>query len=78
MTEGISARSTNGGITLSIEDRSFDADLEARTTNGSIQVDFPVTIQAGWNSKRHIEGKIGDGGSLISLKTTNGSIKIID
>ena len=78
VTEGISARTTNGGITLSIETRSIDADLEARTTNGSIQVDFPITIQAGWNSKRNIEGKIGDGGSLISLKTTNGSIKIND
>ncbi len=78
VTDKITARSTNGGITLNIESRNIDADLEARTTNGRIQVDFPVTIQGGWSSKRSIEGRIGEGGPLVTLKTTNGSIKVLD
>ena len=78
VTDEITASSTNGGISLNIGSRNVDADLEARTTNGSVYVDFPVTIQGSLSTKRRIEGRIGDGGPLISLKTTNGSIKILE
>lgn len=78
VTDEIKARTTNGGISLSIESSNVNADVEARTTNGRIHVDFPVTIEGGWSSKRSLEGRIGDGGPLISLKTTNGSVKILD
>jgi len=73
----ITATTTNGSITLDIVSGNIDADLEARTTNGRISVDFPVTLPAGWSSsKRRVEGKIGNGGPQISLKTTNGSVRI--
>lgn len=73
----ITATTTNGSITLDIVSGNIDADLEARTTNGRISVDFPVTLPAGWSSsKRRVEGKIGNGGPLIFLKTTNGSVRI--
>ena len=73
----ITATTTNGSITLDVLSGNVDADLEARTTNGHISLDFPVTIPAGWSSsKRRIEGKLGNGGPQISLKTTNGSVRI--
>ncbi len=59
-----------------IDSKNIDADIEARTTNGRISIDFPVTIQSGQISKRRLDGRIGDGGPLISLKTTNGPVKI--
>jgi DUF4097 and DUF4098 domain-containing protein YvlB len=77
VVDDITASTTNGSITLDIVSRNIDANLEARTTNGRISVDFPVTLPAGWSSsKRRVEGKIGDGGPLITLKTTNGSVRI--
>ncbi len=76
VSDEITANTTNGGITLTIDSKNIEADVEARTTNGRISIDFPVTIQGGQLSRRRLDGRIGDGGPLISLKTTNGPIKI--
>jgi DUF4097 and DUF4098 domain-containing protein YvlB len=73
----ISAKTTNGSITLSLASpETLNADLTARTTNGSITVDFPITLRNLSQSKRRVEGRIGQGGPEISLHATNGSIKL--
>jgi len=78
LSDEITARTTNGGISLTIDSKDIDADVEASTTNGRVTIDFPVTIQSGRISKRRLDGRIGNGGPLISLKTTNGPIKILN
>jgi DUF4097 and DUF4098 domain-containing protein YvlB len=76
-TDGISAETTNGSITLAIASpENLNANLWARTTNGRISVDFPVTLKSLTHSKHRVEAQIGQGGPKISLETTNGSIKI--
>lgn len=75
--DGLTAETTNGSITLVIASpETLNADLRARTTNGHITVDFPITLQNLGQSKHRVEGKIGQGGPLISLETTNGSINL--
>jgi len=75
--DGISAETTNGSISLAIASpETLNADLRASTTNGHITVDFPVTLQNLRQSRRRIEGRIGQGGPEISLHTTNGSITL--
>ena len=75
--DGISAETTNGSITLGIvSPESLNADLRASVTNGHITVDFPITLQNLRQSRRRIEGRIGQGGPEISLHTTNGSINL--
>jgi DUF4097 and DUF4098 domain-containing protein YvlB len=75
--DGIAAGTTNGSITLGIASpETLNANLLARTTNGHITVDFPVTLKNLSQSKHRVEAKIGQGGPEISLETTNGSIKI--
>ncbi len=60
---------TNGSITVTLpEDAGFD--LEARTTLGSIKTDFKAT------QGKNVKEKINDGGFLLSLETSNGSISI--
>jgi DUF4097 and DUF4098 domain-containing protein YvlB len=71
----ISAKSTNGSITLRTAGE-LNAELKARTTNGRIQTDFPITIQGIVRSGRSLEGRLGTGGPLIDLHTTNGGITI--
>jgi len=72
----ISARTTNGSITLRIAG-DVNAELKAHTTNGHIQTDVPITVQGELrSSRRDIEGKLGNGGPLIELRTTNGGITI--
>lgn len=73
--EAIEAGTTNGSITLRIQG-DLNADLTARTTNGRVNTDFPITVQGNLGSRRRVEGRIGSGGPAISLHTTNGSIHI--
>ncbi len=64
----------NGSITLSLP-KALDADFEARTVNGSIETDFPITVM-GRLSRRHLEGRIGQGGRDLKLATVNGDIRL--
>ena len=77
LKDGLSAETTNGGITVSVASpETLNADLRASTTNGHVSVDFPITLQNLSQSKRRIEGRIGQGGPEIRLHTTNGSISL--
>ena len=77
LKDGLKADTTNGSISLAIAGaESLNADLKAGVTNGHITVDFPITLQNLSQSKRRVEGKIGQGGPAISLHTTNGSISL--
>ncbi len=69
-------RTTNGSIKLLLP-YNTNADLEARTTNGSIKCELPLTERYAKSHKR-LEGEINDGGTLLTLRTTNGSIKILE
>jgi DUF4097 and DUF4098 domain-containing protein YvlB len=75
LKDNVTADTTNGSITVRLIG-PVNARLEAETTNGHIDVDVPVTIKGMSRSRRNISGVIGDGGPLLSLDTTNGSITI--
>lgn len=70
---GLSARTTNGGVRLTVPE-GFNADLEASTTNGGMDFEFPVTISGRLN--RRITTKLGEGGPPIRLETTNGGVTV--
>jgi DUF4097 and DUF4098 domain-containing protein YvlB len=75
--DGIRAETTNGSITLAVESpEQINATLLAETTNGRVNVDFPITLKGLRQSRRLIEAQIGQGGPEISLHTTNGSITL--
>jgi len=68
---------TNGSITLQLPTDARGT-LEARTVNGSVKTDIPVTLQ-GSASRKHVRGDFnGGGGGRIVLRTTNGSIRIVE
>lgn len=72
--EEMSFSSTNGSIKVYLP-RNIDAEISARTTNGSINCDLPVSERYN-RSRKKLDAVINDGGMLIYLKTTNGSIHI--
>ena len=74
--EEMSFKTTNGSIKLFLPS-DVDADVEARTTNGHVRCELPLT-KSYEKSKRRLEGEINNGGPLIYLKTTNGSISILE
>lgn len=73
-TQGASYHTTNGTVTLTLPD-GIDADLQARTTNGSVISDFDITM-SGTLSRSNLSGRIGRGGPRLSVATTNGNIRI--
>jgi hypothetical protein len=64
----------NGSIDLSLAS-GLAADFSAETVNGSIESDFPITL-TGRINPRHIEGRIGQGGRNLRLRTVNGGIRV--
>jgi DUF4097 and DUF4098 domain-containing protein YvlB len=50
-------------------------DLRAQSSSGSIQMNRPVTVQ-GILKRNRVEGKVGNGGPLLSLHTGSGDIRI--
>lgn len=71
--EGVELRTTNGGVKLHVPD-DYNAHLETGTTNGRIQVDFPITVQG--RIDRQLSLELGRGGPAIRVWTTNGGVSL--
>jgi hypothetical protein len=71
----IRVSTNNSGITLHLP-RQLNAHVLARTSNSSISSDFEIRMR-GEFSKNRLEGVIGNGGPLIDLSTSNGSIRLL-
>jgi lia operon protein LiaG len=66
---------SSGGITVRLPDgASFEVD--AHTSSGSISTDFPITVQGVVANRRELRGKVREGGPLLDLDTSSGSIRI--
>lgn len=64
----------NGSITVKLPDNA-STDVSASTVNGSMNTDFPLTVQ-GKFSMKNMKGTIGDGGRELQMETVNGSIHL--
>lgn len=74
-TGSVEFETVNGNVTVTLPDR-FDADVTAKTVNGSIETDFPLVVRGRFSS-RSLSGTIGDGGRRLWLETVNGSLRIL-
>jgi len=72
---GLDVETTNGGVTLSIPD-GYNADLTTRTVNGGFRAEYPITVQGELTSRNGISTILGSGGPPVSVRTTNGGLKI--
>jgi len=77
-------KSTNGSIKLYLP-RNISADIYANTTNGRVYCDFLIDTRDrrryyndNYRRKRTLRGRINGGGVDIEVKTTNGSISILE
>jgi hypothetical protein len=70
----ISATTSNSSVNLRLP-AGINAEIKARTSNGSITSDFEVTTRE--LSKTVLDGKLGSGGPLIDIGTSNGSIRLM-
>jgi hypothetical protein len=65
----------NGSITIDLP-AAASAEVKASTVNGSIETDFGLPVEGKWGPK-HLAGTLGTGGRTLTVKTVNGSIKLL-
>lgn len=71
---GLVARTSNSSINVRLPE-GVNAQLQASTSNGSINTEFEITTSQ--LSKNRVDGRIGSGGPLIDLATSNGTIRVL-
>ncbi|MEW5785181.1 MAG: DUF4097 family beta strand repeat-containing protein [Bacillota bacterium] len=74
ITGDTSIRTSNGSIKVYLAD-DLDANLEADTSNGKIDV-HAVSLTVETVNNTYLKGKLGSGGALLDLSTSNGSIDL--
>ncbi|OGG06695.1 MAG: hypothetical protein A3F83_07525 [Candidatus Glassbacteria bacterium RIFCSPLOWO2_12_FULL_58_11] len=67
-------KTSGGGIRFSLP-RASNARIDANTSGGSVSTDLPVTVE-GEVGRNSLEGRLGQGGPLLTLKTSGGNIRI--
>jgi len=72
--DDIRAHSSNGGITVHLPP-GLNARVSARTSNSRITSDFDLRMQ-GEIGRNHLDAVMGNGGALVDLSTSNGSIHL--
>jgi hypothetical protein len=73
--QGLDLQTTNGGATVYVP-RGYNAQLETGTTNGGMQIDFPITVRG--SLRRRISTQLGSGGPRVRVVTTNGGVHIAE
>lgn len=77
LNDNLTLETVNGPIKIKMPaESSLNAYLEAKSTNGEINIDLPLTFKGLTKIKGSLEGQIGTGGPLIRLRTINGSITL--
>src|SRR6185436_11776176 len=71
--DSLDVSTTNGGVILSVPE-NYSANLQTGTVNGSVSVDFPITVQGRIN--KQIAVNLGSGGSMVKAMTTNGGVHL--
>jgi DUF4097 and DUF4098 domain-containing protein YvlB len=70
---GVEAKNNKGDVEVSLPPNA-SATVDGRTRNGEIVSDFGLSING--DESKTISGRIGSGGSRISLSTQNGDLRI--
>jgi hypothetical protein len=73
--DAVELKTVNGALTVRVSG-DLNANVTARTVNGSIETDFPLTVR-GRFTNRNLQGVVGSGGRDLKLETVNGSIRLI-
>ena len=71
--EELDVKTTNGGIMMTVPE-NYSAHLETGTVNGSLVIDFPITVEG--RITKELAVNLGSGGPTVRAMTTNGGVKV--
>ncbi|MGG0935371.1 DUF4097 family beta strand repeat-containing protein [Brevibacillus centrosporus] len=75
LSHDVDIRTDTGDIRLSTEKKPAEAKLELQTDTGDISVDWPG-LNYEQKEEHYVKASIGSGGSILSVKTSTGDIRI--
>ncbi|MED1792575.1 DUF4097 family beta strand repeat-containing protein [Brevibacillus nitrificans] len=75
LSRNVDIRTDTGDIRLSTENKPAEAKLELQTDTGDISVDWPG-LNYEQKEEHYVKASIGSGGSILSVKTSTGDIRI--
>jgi hypothetical protein len=75
-TDDCSLKTSGGSVTVHF-DKDTAVDIDASTSGGHVTCEHEITIK-GKIEKSALKGKINGGGPTLNLKTSGGSIRILD
>jgi hypothetical protein len=70
----ITVHTSNSSINVRLPE-GVNADVKASTSSGSISSDFDVVTRT--SSKNRLDGRLGNGGPLLDLSTSNGTVRLL-
>ncbi|HET9454195.1 MAG TPA: DUF4097 family beta strand repeat-containing protein [Gemmatimonadaceae bacterium] len=70
----LSFTSVSGNVDVDLP-KGVDADVTMRTVSGSMESDFPLTLN-GRMSRRSFEARIGKGGRELEVRTVSGDVRL--
>jgi DUF4097 and DUF4098 domain-containing protein YvlB len=71
--KGLDLETVNGPAVIRVP-KDYNARLETGTVNGPLDLSFPLTGQL--RSKGDIQATLGNGGTLLRVRTTNGPVRV--
>ena len=71
--ETMDVSTTNGGVIMSVPE-NYSAHVETGTVNGSVNTEFPVTVQG--QVTKQLALNLGSGGATVRAMTTNGGVHL--
>ncbi len=74
MNSAWSVSTSDGSVDLRLPGE-FAADLDARTGDGHITLDLPVTVSGSFGRNK-VRGKINGGGPVLEIRTSDGNIRL--
>ena len=72
---GLDVQTSNGGVDVAIPD-NYNAEFTTRTVNGGFRSDIPLTVQGELTARSGISATLGRGGAPVSVRTTNGGVRV--
>ena len=71
--DSMDVSTTNGGVIMSVPE-NYSARVETGTVNGSVNTEFPVTVQG--RITKQLALNLGSGGAMVRATTTNGGVHL--